>query len=90
MKWTVFSSSLLEPHNFFCSIASWARAGPWLLCGGDKTAAYAVGTLGLFHMGSLVYVTGQSGTDGSTDGSIQYEGRGWWSVDSMKGDSSGH
>ena len=41
-------------------------------------------------MGSLVCVIGQGSTDGSPDGSVQYEGGRFWSVGSMTGDASGH
>ena len=33
---------------------------------------------------------GQGAADESQDGSVQYEGRRWWSVGSMTGDASGH
>ena len=46
------------------------RTGSWLLCSWDRTAGCALGSVGLFCTGSLVCGTGQSGTDGSADGSL--------------------
>ena len=34
--------------------------------------------------------TGQGGTDGSSDGSVQDKGRSWWAVGSEVGDASDH
>ena len=56
----------------------------------DKTAGCAQRFVRLFRANSLLCVTGQSGTDGSADDSVWYEGGRWWPVGSMTGDTSGH
>ena len=67
-----------------------ARTGSWFLCTGNKAAGCALGFVGLFCTGSMVRATGQGGTDGNTDATVQYKGGRWWSVGSVAGYASGH
>ena len=63
-----------------------AGTGSEFPCAGDKTAGCTLGFVGLFHKDSLVCATEQ----GSTDGSVRYEGRRRWSVGRVAGSISGH